>query len=122
MNNVLSLRNSWDLIAVLVAIATFGMAMYQFVVGEHYMIPTAILFWTILFGNLARRGLQGAKWAKYLLFWYGFLMSCLAFMGIFFAQAPKVALGSLFLPVWIAMFLLVAWLTWQYRRANSLTL
>ena len=122
MSNTLSLKNTWDLIAMLVALGTFAAAMYQFVVGQHYMIPTMILLWTVLFGNLARYGLRGDLWAKHVLFWYGFLMSCMAFMGIFFAQRPMVILGDLFLPIWIAMFLLVAWLTWQYKRRNAISL
>ena len=122
MSKTFSLNNTWDLIAVLIALGTFLAAMYQFVIGQHYMIPTMILLWTVLFGNLARFGLRGDRWAKHVLFWYGFLMSCMAFMGIFFAQRPKELLGGLFLPVWIAMFLLVAWLTWQYKRGNEIKL
>ena len=122
MKNAFSLKNTWDLIAVLVAVAAFTVAMYQFAIEEHYIIPTSILLWTVLFGNLARYGLRGERWAKHILFWFGFLMSCMAFMGIFFAQRPKEILGAAFLPVWIAMFLLVAYLTWQYKHKNSLSL
>ena len=122
MKNALALKNSWDLIAVLVAVLTFAMAMYQFVIGQHYMIPTMWLLWTVLFANLARYGLRGAPWAKHMLFWYGFLMSCMAFMGIFMAGEPKKILGGLFLPVWIAGFLLVVYLTWQYKRRNEISL
>ena len=122
MKNIFSLKNSWDLFAVLIALATFAMAMYQFVVGKHYMIPTMWLFWTVLFGNFARFGLRGERWAKHILFWFGFLMSCMGFMGIFFAQALRERLDDLFLVVWIPGFLLVAWLTWQYKRKNELSL
>lgn len=123
MSNTLSLRNTWDLIAVLIAIATFLLAaISEFYIGQHYMRPTMVLVFTVFFGNLARHGLRGARWAKNILFWFGFLMSCMAFMGIFFAQRPKELLGGLFLPVWIAMFLLVAWLTWQYKRKNDIAL
>lgn len=123
MTNTLSLRNTWDLIAILIAIATFLLAaISEFYIGQHYMRPTMVLLFTVLFGNLARHGLRGERWAKHILFWFGFLMSCMAFMGIFFAQRPKELLGGLFLPVWIAMFLLVAWLTWQYKRKNAIEL
>ena len=123
MSNTLSLRNTWDLIAILIAIATFLLAaISEFYIGQHYMRPTMVLLFTVLFGNLARHGLRGERWAKHILFWFGFLMSCMAFMGIFFAQRPKELLGDLFLPVWIAMFLLVAWLTWQYKRSNGIEL
>ena len=123
MSNTLSLRNTWDLIAILIAIRTFLLAaISEFYIGQHYMRPTMVLLFTVLFGNLARHGLRGDRWAKHILFWFGFLMSCMAFMGIFFAQRPKELLGDLFLPVWIAMFLLVAWLTWQYKRSNGIEL
>lgn len=122
MNDALSLKSSWDLLALLAAALSFAAAMYQFVVGQHYMIPTAILLWTVLFGNLARWGLKGQRWAKYVLFWFGVLMTAMAFMGLFFAQQPKVLLGNLFLPVWGALFLVVLWLTWQYKRQNRLAL
>lgn len=122
MNKSLSFANSWDLVAGVVAVATFAAAMYQFVIGQHYIIPTSILLWTVLFGNLARHGLRGERWAKHLLFWFGVLMSAMGFMGIFFAQRPREIFGGLFLPVWITGFLLVAWLTWRYRRANRLRL
>ncbi|MEM9209019.1 MAG: hypothetical protein AAGA61_07225 [Pseudomonadota bacterium] len=122
MSNTLSLKNTWDLIVALIAVGTFLAAMYQFVIGEHYMIPTMILLPTVVLGNFARFGLRGDRWAKHILFWFGFLMSCMAFMGIFFAQRPKELLGPLFLPVWIAMFVLVAWLTWQYKQKNAISL
>jgi len=121
MKNLFSIKNTWDLIAVLVALLAFAAALYQFTIGRHYIIPTAILVWTVLFGNLASYGLKGERWAKHILFWFGFLVSCMGFMGIFFAQRPKEILGGFFLPVWIAGFLLVAWLTWQYRRSNRLS-
>lgn len=122
MNNAFSLKNAWDLIAILIAVLAFGGAMYQFVIGKHYMIPTMYLFWTVFFGNLARYGMRGERWAKHILFWFGFLMSCMGFMGIFFAQALRERLDALFLPVWISGFLVVAFLTWQYRRRNELAL
>ena len=122
MTSTFSLKNTWDLAAAVLAVVTFVAAMYQFVIGQHYMIPTMILLWTVLFGNLARFGLRGDRWAKHVLFWFGFLMSCMAFMGIIFAQRPKELLGTFFLPIWVVIFILVAFLTWQYREKNELEL
>ena len=122
MPNPFSLKNTWDLVAALLAVATFIAAMHQFVIGQHYIIPTMILFWCVLFGNLARYGLRGTTWAKYILFWFGFLMTCMSFMGIFMAKQPKETLGAAFLPVAIVIFILVAFLTWQYRQKNELAL
>ena len=122
MKNVFSLKNTWDLAAAVLAVVTFGYAMQQFVIGKHYIIPTTILFWCVLFGNLARYGLRGTPWAKHVLFWFGALMTCMAFMGIFMAQLPKEKLGAAFLPVAVVVFVAVAFLTWQYRKHNDLSL
>ncbi len=122
MTSTFSLKNTWDLAAAVLAVVTFVAAMYQFVIGQHYMIPTMILFWCVLFGNLARYGLRGTRWAKHVLFWFGFLMTCMSFMGIFMAKQPKETLGAAFLPVAIVIFILVAFLTWQYREKNELEL
>lgn len=122
MNKLFSLKSTWDLLVIPIALLTFAMAIYQFAWEKHYMIPTAWLIPTLLFANLSRRGIKGERWAKYVLFWFGVAMTAMAFMGLFYAQRPKVLLGDFFLPVWGALFLLVAWLTWQYKRQNQLSL
>ena len=122
MKSLFSLRHSLELTAVIIAAVSFVQVLYQFVIGKHFVIPTAILFICVLFGNLARYGMRGAAWAKHLLFWFGFIFSCYLFFAIFFAQRFRVIFGDAFLPIFIALFVLFAFLTLQYKRANKLAL
>ena len=116
----LTLDNSFDLIAAVIAVACFAAVLGTFVIGKHYIIPTFWLAIALLFANLARHGLAGARWAKQILGHIGLLASANLFMGLFFAKAPKELLGALFLPLWGLAFLVVAGLTWQYVSRNAL--
>jgi len=122
MKQLFSLRHSLELTAIAISAVAFVQVLYQFVVGKHFVIPTAILFICVLFGNLARYGVRGMLWAKHILFWFGFILSCYLFFAIFFAQRFRVILGDAFLPIFIVLFALFAFLTLQYKRANKLTL
>ena len=53
MKNKLTLNYSIELLATLTAIAGVLAALYTFLIGEHYIIPTIILAYTILLFNLA---------------------------------------------------------------------
>lgn len=112
--------NSLDWVAALIALIAIGAVLYTFVVGRHYIIPTAILVPALLFGNLARCGLQGRRWAKELLFWIGVLFTAHLFFALFFAQTPRALLGAAFEPVCGALFLLSAFTVTQYARRNAL--
>ena len=116
----LTLDNSFDLIAAVIATACFAAVLGTFVIGKHYIIPTFWLAIALLFANLARHGLAGARWAKQILGHIGLLASANLFMGLFFAKTPKELLGGLFLPAWGLAFLIVAGLTWQYVSRNAL--
>ena len=94
----LTLDNSFDLIAAVIATACFAAVLGTFVIGKHYIIPTFWLAIALLFANLARHGLAGARWAKQILGHIGLLASANLFMGLFFAKTPKELLGALFLP------------------------
>lgn len=122
MKKLLSPKHTLEMTAAAISAVAFVQVLYQFIFGRHYIIPTMILFVCILFGNLARHGMRGALWAKHMLFWFGVILSGLLFFGIFFAQTPKVVLGQAFLPTFIALFVLFAFLTFQYKRSNQLTL
>ena len=115
-----TLDNSFDLIAVVIAVACFAAVLGTFVIGKHYIIPTFWLAIALLFANLARHGLAGARWAKQILGHIGLLASANLFMGLFFAKTPKELLGALFLPAWGLAFLVVTALTWQYVSRNAL--
>jgi hypothetical protein len=120
MNKLLSLDNSFDLIFALAAIVGVLATLQTFVIGQHYIIPTGILTITVVVGSIARYGLGGARWAKEILFWCGFLFSAHMFMAIFFSKRYPELLGAAFLPVTIATFLLFAFLSYRYARGNGL--
>jgi hypothetical protein len=115
-----SAADSLDWAAALIALFALGAVLYTFVIGRHYIIPTAILVPTLLFGNLARFGLQGRRWAKELLFWIGVLFTAHTFFALFFAQTPRALLGAAFEPVCGALFLLSAYTVTRYARRNAL--
>ena len=120
MNKLLSLNNSFDLIFAAAAIIGILATLQTFVIGQHYIIPTGILTITVLIGNLARYGLNGARWAKEILFWCGFLASAHLLFAIFFSKRYPEVLGAAFLPVTIGGFLLFAFLSYRYARGNRL--
>ena len=120
MNRLLSLDNSFDLIFAIAAAIGVLATLQTFIIGQHYIIPTGILTVTVLIGNLARYGLQGARWAKELLFWCGFLFSAHMLFAIFFSKRYPEVLGAAFLPVTIGTFLLFTFLSYRYARGNQL--
>lgn len=120
MPSWLHLGNGLALLLAAIAAACFAAVLGTFVIGQHYLIPTFWLLLTMLSGNFARYALQGARWAREVVFWGGVLASSTLFMGLFFAQRPKVMLGAAFLPVWGLLFLAVAFLTISYARRNRI--
>lgn len=122
MSKLFSLKHSLELLAALIALVALAQVLYQFIVGQHYIIPTMILVPCILFGNLARHGLLGAAWAKHILFWFGCVLSCLLFFALFFAQTPPRILGAAFLPVFIPLFAAMVFLTTSYKKRNNIRL
>jgi len=120
MKKLFSLENSLEAIAALFALgATLGV-LQTFIIGKHFVIPTMILVFAVLFGNLARFGVKGERWAKHTLFWIFFVMACHAFFALFWAATPREILGSLFLPVYGVVFLVLTSLCWTYSKKNQL--
>ncbi len=120
MKKLFSLELSLELLATLVAVlATLGV-FYTFVIGKHFVIPTMILVLAVLFGNLARFGIQGKVWAKHVLFWVFFIAACHTFFALFWAKTPREMLGNAFYFVYGFEFLLFSILSWQYAKKNSL--
>ncbi len=120
MKNLFSVENSLEAIAALFALgATLGV-LQTFIIGKHFVIPTMILVFAVLFGNLARFGVKGERWAKHTLFWIFFLMACHAFFALFWAATPREILGTLFLPVYGIAFLVLTGLCWTYSKKNAL--
>jgi hypothetical protein len=120
MRNKLSLRYSFELIFAAITIAGIVATLDTFVVGRHYIIPSGILAATVLTGNLAWWGFRDAAWAKYVLFWTGFLFTGHALFALFFSKRYREILGGYFEPVCSIVVLLLALLVWQYARRNAL--
>lgn len=120
MSKTLSLDNSFDLIFAAAAVIGILATLQTFIIGQHYIIPTGTLTITVVLGNLARYGLRGARWAKEILFWCGFLFTAHMLFAIFFSKRYPEVLGAAFLPVTIGTFVLFAFLTYRYARGNRL--
>lgn len=120
MKKLFSLVNSLEALAALFALgATLGV-LQTFIIGKHFVIPTMILVFAVLFGNLARFGTKGEQWAKHTLFWIFFLMACHAFFALFWAATPREILGAMFVPVYGIAFLVLSVLCWTYSKKNAL--
>jgi len=89
MSEKLSLRNSLDIVAALIAALAFIGVLQSFLIGKHFIIPTMILFFGILFGNLARYGFRGYAWAKHILFWIFTILPRKLFSHCFGRKIPE---------------------------------
>ena len=120
MKNLISLKHSLDLLAAIIATGAFLGVLQTFIIGKHFVIPTMVLMLAVIFGNLARGGMRGERWAKHVLFWIFFIATCHAFFALFWAVTPRDILGDAFLFVYGAAFAIVGFLTWQYAKRNEL--
>ncbi|HSG90505.1 MAG TPA: hypothetical protein VLA56_14915 [Pseudomonadales bacterium] len=114
------LGNSLDWVAALISVVALLAVLQTFAIGRHYIIPTAILVPTVLFGNLARFGLSGRRWAKEILFWIGVIFTAHTFFALFFAKTPRELLGAAFEPVCALVFVASLFAVVQYARRNRL--
>jgi len=116
----ISLKHGVDWLLALCAFIAFLAVLQTFLIGKHYIIPTGLLVVAVLFGNLAWYGLQQARWANYVNFWVGFILTAHVFFAIFWAKTPRAILGDAFEPVAIILGLVMLVLTWCYARRNGL--
>lgn len=116
----LSLRYSMEFLASLFTLAALLGVVQTFVIGRHFIIPTAILTIAVILGNLAAYGYRDRPWAKYMLFWFGVIFTLHAFFALFWAKAYRAMLGGSFEYVCVAIVAIMAVLTWQYARTNAL--
>lgn len=107
------------LMAVFALLASLAV-LQTFVIGKHFIIPTVLLIVTVFIGNLAWYGLKQAKWAQYINFWCGFVLTSHCFFALFWAKKYREVLGDLFEPVAVVITLLLLTLTWFYARKNQL--
>ncbi len=120
MNNKLSLQHSLDLVAVVIAVVAFFGVLQTFIIGKHFIIPSILLFFCVLFGNFARFGLQGRAWAKQMLFWLFFLFTSHVFFALFWARKYREVLGDSFEWSFAAIFAVFAFLLFKYAQSNGI--
>ena len=120
MKRLFSLKHSLELLAVFITIGALLGVLQTFIIGKHFIIPTMILVLAVFFGNLARFGMQGQRWARHTLFWIFAIAACHAFFALFWADTPRKILGDAFIYVYGADFLVLGFLSWQYARKNEL--
>ena len=116
----LNLSTSLDWLIALAAIISAGAVLQTFIIGKHYIIPTVILLFTVILGNLAWFALDGAKWAKRINFWCGFLLTSHCFFALFWSVKYRAILGDLFELVCVVLTLVLFVLTWLYAKHNRL--
>ena len=122
MKKAFALEYSMETLCVLLTVLSGTAVLHQFLIGKHFIIPTAILIVPLITGNVARYGYRNQRWAKYLAFWIGVLMTCHWFFALFYAQTLRAVLGASFEPVAAVITLLLAFLSAQYFRRNQLSL
>jgi hypothetical protein len=120
MKRLFSLKYTFDHLTALVAAGAVIGVVQTFVIGKHYLIPTAILVLAILFGNLARYGYRDQAWAKVVLYWIGVILNFHVFFALFWSVKYRAILGEAFEYVFAPLTLVLAYLLWQYARRNEL--
>ena len=120
MKNLFSLKCSLELVAAVISLVAILGVLQTFIIGKHFVIPTMILIIAVLFGNLSFYGQRGETWAKYILFWMGFIFSCYTFFALFWAQKFRVILGDSFEFIWTPLVLVTVFLVYQYYNKNKL--
>lgn len=110
--------NTLDWFMALLTALLLIAVLQTFIIGKHYIIPTAILCLTVLIGNLAWYGLKNAAWAKRINFWCGFLLTNHAFFALFWSKKYRELLGGAFEPVCVVVTLVLAIVTFLYFKHN----
>jgi hypothetical protein len=115
-----SSRNSLEWLNAGITCLLLAGVIYTFVVGRHFIIPTIILSFAVLFANLSFYAFKGRLWAKLLTFWLYLLLSCHLFFALFWAQKYRQVLQQAFEPACIIALLLLVFLLVKYQRSNHL--
>ena len=122
MKKLFSLDNSLEALAALVALVASVAVLQTFIIGKHFVIPTIILLLVFFFGNLARAGINGKRWAKHMLLWIFLLAVFHTFFAMFWAAEarPGALFGAAFYPVYGSFFLIIGGLCLNYAKRHAL--
>ena len=115
-----SLNHSIDLLMAVFTVLAAAAVLQTFIIGKHFIIPTVLLMVTIFLGNLAWYGFKQEKWAQFLNFWAGVILTSHFFFALFWAKKYRELLGSAFEPIAVIVTLLLFALTWFYASKNQL--
>ena len=116
----LTYSNSLEWITAFIACLSILAVLQTFVIGRHFIIPTAVLTLSILLGNLTAYAFMGRLWAKRIIFWLYFVFTSHLFFALFWAKKYREILEQAFIPSFLIIFLLFAFLLVQYNRKNQL--
>jgi len=115
-----SCRNSLEWLNAIITCLLLTGVIYTFLIGRHFIIPTIILSFAVLFANLSVFGFKGRLWAKLINFWLYFILTCHLFFALFWAKKYREVLQQAFEPACIITLLLLAFLLVRYQRSNHL--
>lgn len=116
----LTCRNSLEWITAFITCLSILGVIQTFVIGRHFIIPTAILTLSILLGNLTAYAFMGRLWAKRVIFWLYLIFTSHLFFALFWAKKYREILEQAFIPSFLITFLLFVFLLVQYNRKNQL--
>lgn len=122
MKRLFSLEYSLEALAALLSVLAAAGVLQTFIIGKHFVIPTLILTLAVVFGNLARCGLNDQRWAKHVLFWIFLVLVFHALFALVWAgeARPGQLLGAAFYPVYGAFVVGVGATTILYAQRNRL--
>ncbi len=116
MKGKLTLNYFLEWASLAAACVVAAAVVYTFVIGKHYVIPTALLVMAIMLANVGYHGLQNRLWARSLLFWIAAVIFAHTFFALFWAKAPRDLLGQGFIPIYSCICLFFGFLAWRYVR------
>ena len=120
MRSYFHLKHSFDLIVFIIAILGFCSVIQTFFIGKHYIIPTALLSFSIISGNLTYYGFKENRIAKKILYWLFFTLTTHLFFALFFSVKYRTLLGDYFEPICILNILIFGYLLFKYNKKNKL--
>ena len=120
MKKIISVENSFDLIIGVLAFIGFLAVLQTFIFGKHYIIPTAILFVTIMLANLSFYGFRKNRIAKKIMFWLFLLLDVHLFFALFFSVKYRALLGNYFEIVCSFLVLILSYMLLKYQKQNEL--
>lgn len=115
-------HKSLDYLFALIALIHFLAMAYSFVIADHYVIPTALLFNGLILGHLAYYGLLGSVVAKYIMFGISCVLLAHLFFSLFHVVAPRNLLGDFFIPIYSSAITVLLFLIVTYFISNRLRL